>query len=197
MKITIISGSSRKQSQSIKVANFMKALLENKEVEASVLDLQELNLPPYDPDNTDVDGVDELKKTLEASDGFVLISPEWNGMMNHRIISFFHYIGLSMADKPVMLAGVSSSYHGGHYPVEQMRILGVKNKHFVVIPEHLVIKDVKNVMNSTILDDGNESDVYIKKRAYYALKTLIEYSKALKSVRVSGVVDYDTYPNGM
>lgn len=195
MKIVIIVGSSRAQSQSRKVSEFLQARLQGKDVEADIMDLHELDLPPYDPDN-EYKELDVLKDRLQNAEGYVLISPEWDGMVNHRIISLYHYIGQTMADKPVLAVGVSSTFHGGHYPVEQMRMMGPKNKHFVVIPEHLVVMNVKNVMNSHDLE-GDESDVFIKKRADYALATLVEYAKALKQVRSSGVIDYDTYPNGM
>lgn len=196
MKISIISGSSRAKSQSLKVAHFLQSRLVYREITTEVIDLHELNFPPYDPDNNPEDKINQLQDILRTSDGFVLISPEWDGMINHRIISFLHTVGKTMADKPVMAVGVSATYHGGHYPVEQMRMLGPKNNHYVISPEHLVIMNVKDVMNSTDME-GDERDVYIKKRADYALVTLIEYAKALRQVRDSGVRDYDTYPNGM
>lgn len=195
MNITIISGSSRDNSQSRKVSEFLAARLNEKDTTTEILDLYQKNLPPYDPDR-DVEGVEEMRSTLESSDGYVLVSPEWDGMVNHRIISFLHYVKKTMADKPVLVVGVSSSLRGGKYPVEQMRMMGSKNTHYVVIPEHLVVADVKNVMNSHDLE-GDDDDQYIKKRADYAVSVLVEYAKALKNVRDSGVVDYETYPNGM
>lgn len=196
MKISIICGSSRAESQSLKVSKFLEYLLKDQSVDCEIIDLYTLDLPHFDPDNQPKEKVEELRSKLDASDGFIFVSPEWDGMMNHRIVSFIHYIGFTLADKPVMLTGVSATYHGGHYPVEQMRMLGPKNKHYVVIPEHLIVMNANDVMNSHDLE-GDEKDQFIKKRAHYATKTLVEYAKALQHVRQSGVTDYDTYPNGM
>ncbi len=196
MKIVLISGSSQAESQTVKVTAFLANRLETKGVEVEIIDLHELNLPPFDPNKKPESVISTMKKSLDSADGFVLASPEWDGMVNHRIISFLHYVGMTMADKPVMAVGVSATYHGGHYPVEQMRMLGPKNKHYIVIPEHLVVMNVNDVMNTHDLE-GEENDVFIKKRADYALSTLVEYAKALQHVRSSGVTDYDTYPNGM
>ena len=196
MKITIVSGSSRQESQSLKVAHFLKARLELQSCDAGIVDLHALQLPDFDPNDDSPEQIEPVLKTIDESDGFVLISPEWNGMINHRIISFLHYVDKRMADKPVMVVGVSATYHGGHYPVEQIRILGPKNLRYVVIPEHLVIMNVQKVMNTHDLS-GEEHDVAIKKRADYALKTLCLYADALVNVRTSGVIDYSTYPNGM
>jgi hypothetical protein len=94
-----------------------------------------------------------------------------------------------------MLVGVSSG-RGGVYPISQMRLMGYKNNHYVISPESLIVQDVKNVMNNSN-EPENKGDEYIRDRAKYAIKILAEYAKSLKLVRDSGVIDFDTYPNGL
>lgn len=157
------------------------------------VDLYELNLPVYD-DSGEGDWLERwpaVSEGLAKSDGFVFVSPEWDGMFSVGLHNFLHYVSLELADKPVYLVGVSSG-RGGRYPLVQMRVMGYKNRHFVVIPEQLYIDHVKEA-----LVDGVWQDERNKKRLHYGLSTLIEYAKALTLVRQSGVLDYDKYKSGL
>ncbi len=196
MKITILSASARRGSQSRKVSEYLASRLGEMEADAKVFDFGELKLPSFDAENAPNEQVLEILQRLEASDGAILVSPEWDGMMSHELINFYHYLQQQLADKPVLLVGVSATPRGGQYPVEQMSMMGIKNRHFVIIPGRLVVESVNDVMNDQNLSD-DAPDIYIKKRADYTLKTLLEYARALQTVRQSGVRDYDKYPNGM
>ena len=116
-------------------------------------------------------------------------------MASVGLINLFHFLSHELAHKPVMLVGVSSG-RGGSYPIIQLRELGYKNRHFVIAPESLVVNDCKNVFNDDVFDES-APDLYLKKRADYALKILVQYAGALKTVRSSGVVDFASYESGM
>lgn len=197
MNIVVISASTRPNSQSLKIANYLnRRLLELNSV-GQVLDLSLIKLPIYDDsDSGDWSGlVNSIKQQLDAADGYIFVSPEWNGMASVGLLNMLHYIDQELAHKPVMLVGVSAT-RGGSYPLQQLRTMGYKNRHYVILPESLLVTDCKNVFN----DDNQESessDLYMKKRAEYALKVLITYAESLKQVRNSGIIDFDTYPNGM
>ncbi len=106
-----------------------------------------------------------------------------------------HYINHELANKPVMLVGVSAG-RGGSYPVMQMRDMGYKNNHYIISSENLVIQGVNGMFNDHEMSEESV-DYSMKKRADYALRVLAEYSKALTSVRASGVLDLDAFANGM
>jgi len=184
----------RKESQSLKISNWLSAHATTLGAESSVLDLHETTLPMFDP-AAPAENKDTILQMMNEADGFVFVSPEWNGMMSHGMANLMHYIGTEMANKPVMLVGVSAG-RNGHYPVLQMRTMGYKNNHFVITPEALVVQDCNGAFNDTDMSDDAD-DSYLKSRADYALKILIEYSKALQSVRDSDVVDLETFTNGM
>ena len=74
----------------------------------------------------------------------------------------------------------------------QMRIMGYKNKRFVIIPESLFFDKIKET-----LIDGKFTEEKYTERTNYALKVLVEYAKALKQVRESGVIDYVKFKNGL
>jgi len=195
MKIVIISGSTRPDSQSLKVAEYLRSQLENLAANTAIVDLNTQRLPLFDDSK---DGLWQevwtpIEEQLLAADGFIFVSPEWDGMFNVGLHNMFHYTTAKhvLAHKPTMLVGVSDGM-GGAYPLAQLRTVGSKNTHFVVSPESLRISKVKEVLvNGEIVIEG------VKQRAEYSLKVLLEYAKALKMVRDSGVIDLKNFGSGV
>ena len=199
MKITIVSGSHRKDAQSLKVANFVAHELRKKHgCEAEILSLSENPLPMWSEEKWQADSALQAlwkpySETLKSSDGFVVISPEWAGMAPAGLKNFFLYCdGGELAHKPAMLVGVSAS-RGGAYPIAELRSSSYKNCFLCYVPDHVIIRDVESVLNGPVEDN----DGYIRKRLDYSLKMLLEYTKALGNVRASGVIERETYPFGM
>ena len=193
MNITIISGSTREGSQSRRVCDYLSARLTSLNIENAVLDLNEKRLPLYD-DTDEGEWKDlwaEMSELLQKSDGFVFVSPEWDGMFSVGLHNMFHYLDTELADKPVLAVGVSAGV-GGRYPLQQMRTMGYKNKRHVIIPESLYYDHVKET-----LVDGKITNETISKRTDYALHVLVEYAKGLAHVRASGVIDYEKFPHGL
>jgi NAD(P)H-dependent FMN reductase len=193
MKIVVISGSTRAGSQSLKVAEYLAARLGALGVEATVMDLNEKRLPLYDDTGEGQwkEMWQGMSAELASSDGYVFVSPEWDGMFSVGIHNMLHYAEKEMSDKPVLAVGVSSG-RGGRYPLVQMRIMGYKNKNIVVIPENLYFDHIEeSLINGEFVDNRNAE------RADYALRVLTEYAKALVLVRASGVIDYKRFPNGL
>ncbi len=193
MKITIISGSTRNNSQSRRVSDYLSDCLTKYNIENTILDLNEKRLPLYDGTEEGVWKTlwDEISSLLNQSDGFVFVSPEWDGMFSVGLHNMFHYSDKELADKPVLTVGVSSG-QGGRYPLQQMRIMGYKNKSFVVISESIYYDHIKEN-----LVDGTLTNSRTTERTDYVLKVLVEYAKALGAVRKSGVIDYEKFPNGL
>lgn len=200
MKIVLVSGSSRAGSQSLKVAKWLQRQLENKKIETEIVDLQQANLPVQHEDIwEEIDTLPAavaLRETLESADGFVVLAPEWNGMVAPALRNMFVYVRHTMANKPAYLVSVSA-YRGGAYPIAEMRMNSAKNSFVNYIPEHLIVRGAEDVMNDDAPSAEGGDDAYIRARALYGLDILIEYAKALKQVRESGVLDYQTYKNGM
>lgn len=193
MNITIIQGSTRAHSQSRNVAEYLTKRLTAVGVENTIIDLYESKLPLFDASETGPWTTlwNDISAVLEQSDGFIFISPEWDGMFSVGLHNFLHYAEKELADKPVLTVGVSSG-RGGRYPLLQMRTMGYKNKSFVVIPESLFYDAIKES-----LVDGALTDSRAVARTDYVLNVLVEYAKALVAVRNSGVINYDAFPNGL
>jgi NAD(P)H-dependent FMN reductase len=203
MKIAIINGSHRENSQSAKVAAFIEDMLRDKGLcdETWRFDLTGNPLPLWD--ESIWSGDEEWKKLLNpiseqlaSSDGFVVISPEWHGMVPSGLKNFFLMWGRGeLAHKPALIVTVSSGI-GGTYPVAELRQSSYKNNRICYLPEHLIIRNVESVLNKDGENDP-ESDGYYRERTEYALKILKEYAIALKPVRESGVTFDERFKNGM
>lgn len=191
--ISVISTSVRDNSESRRLSDYLVDRLRALGLAYDLIDLNQTRLPLYD--DTEVGPWQTVWKDigprLARSTGFVFVSPEWDGMFSVGLHNLFHYVGKELADKPVLPVGVSDG-RGGRYPLQQMRSMGYKNKRFVIVPESLYFDHVADT-----LQDGIITNAYMKERTDYALSVLSQYAEALKQVRLSGVIDYKKFPNGL
>jgi NAD(P)H-dependent FMN reductase len=209
MKIVVVSGSSRPDNQSHKFSLWVETKLQALGADTYVVDLHTFHLPL--DTNLDVATLNDTPEALKAwtpvrskiveADGFVFVSPEWNGMAPPALLNFILYASADeqkpLAHKPIQIMAVSATKFGGDYPVAELRAFGMKNAHGLYIPEHVVIRQCKTVFNTPDPDPANESDVYLQKRAVFGLKVLLQYAEALKPMRASSKTDLLAYPSGM
>jgi hypothetical protein len=76
-----------------------------------------------------------------------------------------------------------------------LRISSYKNNRLVYIPEHVIIRNVEEMLHGDA--PQNDRDEATRSRIRYGVKVLGEYAKALSLVRESGVVDHKNFPFGM
>jgi NAD(P)H-dependent FMN reductase len=203
MKISVINGSHRENSQSLKVAQYIQTLLESGISEQSWLfSLRGNPLPLWDEGVWDGEPkwktlLTPIKEQLASSDAFVVVSPEWHGQVPAGLKNFFLLFGKNeLGHKPALIVSVSSG-DGGAYPVAELRMSSYKNSRICYIPEHVIIRHVEKVLNDNSQDNDARSDPYIRERLQWALKVLKQYGMALKQVRESGVAESDKFKNGM
>ncbi|GAA0415219.1 NAD(P)H-dependent oxidoreductase [Cocleimonas flava] len=203
MKISIISGSHRQNSQSIKVSKHIeKTLLESTlSDETYLLSLAGNPIPLWDESIWEGDEewkriLNPISDELENSDGFVIVTPEYHGQVPAALKNFFLMWKKQLAHKPALIVAVSS-VDGGSYPVAELRMSSYKNNRICYLPEHLIIRNVESVLNDDEEKNNSESDAYFRERIQWSLGILNEYSKALKTVRDSGVTETDKFTNGM
>ena len=201
MKIAIIMGSHRPEAQSLKVARFLENRLKELAVcdETYLLNLAEADLPFYDEGIKKKEGHwktnwEPIENELESSDGYIIVSPEWGGMVPAKLKNFFLLPGTTiMAHKPALIVGISEGF-GGSYPVSELRTSSYKNTHICYIPQHVIIRKVKLCLNDEPAD--NDFDRLIRPRVDYSLKLLGHYSKALISLRET-LFNFHEFPFGM
>lgn len=201
MKIGIIAGSQRPDSQSLKVVKYLETRVPALEsgVELYTLDLGTGTVPLWDPSFFSADPSPSkeawapVSKELASMDGIVVVTPEWHGMVPPALKNFLLLCTSELAHKPGMIVSVSAAM-GGSYPMVELRTTGYKNNRICWTPDHVIIRNVGGVMNG---GDPAPEEQDIVKRCDYSLKLLLEYAKALRGVRESGAVDLQTYPFGM
>ena len=203
MKISIISGSHRDDSQSLKVAKVIQAYLDDGIFEESWLfSLSGNPLPLWDQGVWDgnekwKDLLTPIKQQLASSDAFVVITPEWHGQVPAGVKNFFLLFGKNeLGHKPAMIVSVSSG-DGGAYPVAELRMSSYKNSRICYIPEHIILRKVEKVLNDNAADNDERSDNYYRQRIQWSLNILHQYALSLKEVRESGVTKTDKFNNGM
>jgi NAD(P)H-dependent FMN reductase len=203
MKISIISGSHRGQSQSIKVAKHIQAVLENGVCEETwLLDLAGNPFPLWDQgiwdgDTKWVELLTPIKAQLASSDAFVVISPEWHGQVPAGLKNFFLLFGKNeLGHKPAAIVSVSS-VDGGAYPVAELRMSSYKNNRICYIPEQIIVRHVEKVLNKNPDDNDPKADSYFRERIAWTMSILKQYALALKQVRESGATENDKFGNGM
>jgi NAD(P)H-dependent FMN reductase len=205
MKIGIICGSHRPQSQSGKIARYIeKALLAQGLCDSTWLyDLGGNPLPLWD--EIIWEGNEQwqkilapLSKELLSCDGFVVVSPEWHGMAPAGLKNFFLMwtAGGELAHKPALIVTVSTA-DGGSYPVAELRMSSYKNSRICYLPEHLIIRYADTVFNDDPAQNKPDAQEYFEDRLAYCLAMLKEYALAFQQIRASGKASLENYPSGM
>ena len=203
MKIAVISGSHRDQSQTLKVARVIQHMLDDGICEETTLiDLGNNPLPLWDSGVWDGHEkwpplLDPVREQLVSSDGFVVCTPEWHGQVPAGLKNFFLLFGKQeLGHKPAMIVAVSSA-DGGAYPVAELRMSSYKNSRLCYIPEQVIVRNVEQVLNEDPAANNESADSYFRERLQWALNILKEYALALRQVRASGATETEKFGNGM
>jgi len=203
MKISIICGSHRENSQSYKVAKVIQKTLESGICDETWLfNLAGNPLPLWDQGVWDgeqkwQDVLTPIKQQLASSDAFVIISPEWHGQVPAGLKNFFLLFSKNeLGHKPAQIVTVSSA-DGGSYPVAELRMSSYKNNRICYIPDHIILRNVEKILNDNPEDNNESADTYFRERIEWSLNILKEYAVGLKHVRDSGVTATEKFNNGM
>ncbi|WP_299798483.1 NAD(P)H-dependent oxidoreductase [uncultured Shewanella sp.] len=196
MKLLIVSGSQRAQSQSAKVAKYL-AVAATGYSEVSHIELCRFDLPLWDgePQTKAAEGNPwtMISHKVRRADALILITPEWGGMASPLLKNFLLMCdNQDTAHKPALLVSVVSGISGA-YPIAELRMNALKNNKLVALPDHLIIRNVTQVLNTPpgvnnntpeceqSIEYGREID--LRDRIDYSLHMLHQYSGALKGIR--------------
>ncbi len=199
MKLAIVSGSHRKNSESHRVSLYLQSVLQKMGSEASVIDLGGNPLPLWSPElftDANFKAVwGPMAETLQAADGLIVVSPEWGGMVPAGLKNFFLFCSnRELAHKPGLIVSVSAGI-GGTYPVAELRDSSYKNNRLCYIPDHVIVRNVNDVLKGDA--PASDLDASLRKRIDYSLKTFCKYAEALTVVRAANLLDLENYPYGM
>ncbi|MCB1905163.1 MAG: NAD(P)H-dependent oxidoreductase, partial [Gammaproteobacteria bacterium] len=105
---------------------------------------------------------------LRASDGFVIVSPEWHGQVPSGLKNFFLLCSVrELGHKPALIVTVSS-IDGGAYPVAELRMSSYKNNRICYIPEQIIVRKVEQVLNDDVQQNDPRNDEYYRQRISWA-----------------------------
>ena len=152
MNLLIISASQRINSQSDKVAQYLAETTTGFNT-INHIELCRKKLPLWDGEksskeqpSSDWSGINEQLKTADA---LILITPEWDGTASPLLKNFLMMCeGQVTSHKPALLISVSSGINGA-YPIAELRMSAFKNNKLVAIPDHIIIRNVEEVLNNT------------------------------------------------
>lgn len=204
MKLTVVSGSHREKSQSEKVSNVILQIVNSNQLfdDTELLSLAGNPLPLWDQGVWDGEEkwktlLTPLRQQLQESDAFVIVSPEWHGQVPAGLKNFFLLCSKKeLGHKPALIVTVSNG-RGGSYPVAELRMSSYKNNRICYLPEHVIVRDVENILNEKAEDNDQRSDSFYRDRLKWALGILKEYAAAFQQIRASGVTDSDKFKTGM
>ena len=199
MKISIISSSHRINSESKKIAEFLKnnLLNLNNDLDIFSLDLAKSSLPLWSPEKKNGKGIwgeawNSISKNFESSDGFILVVPEYGGMATPAAKNLFLLCGNGeFAHKPGLIVSVSSG-NGGAYPISELRMSSYKNTHIMWIPENIIIRNVEEFNPGA---HGDNIPEWLDNRIDYVLKLLLAYASNMKPLRK--IINRKDFGNGM
>ena len=199
MKISIISASHRKESESERIANLIGSKIKSNQPSINLfnLDLSLSNLPLWSPDKKDGSGIwgeqwKNISKELKQSDGFVFVVPEYGGMATPNSKNIFLLCDDGeLAHKPGLIVSVSSG-NGGAYPIADLRSFSYKNTHIMWIPENVIIRNVQEYNPG---NHGNSIPEWLDNRIDYTLEILLAYSLNMRPLRE--LINRKEFGNGM
>lgn len=202
MQILIIVGSHRRNSQSTRVGAYVARDLARIDptVTVDTIDLGGNPLPLWDESvwqgGSDLAALwKPYRDRMRKADGFVIISPEWAGMVPAALKNLLLFAGpKEVGHKPALIVAVSAS-RGGSYPVNELRTSGYKNSRLLYIPEHVLVHDVADVLVGDT--PAGDRDAWLRRRIEFADRILLEYAKALAPIRASGLTEHADFPYGM
>jgi len=156
--VTIIAGTNRPGSSTLKLAKYYQKKLADKGISAGLLSLTEL------PDNIIVSDLygkrspefEQIQQRITATQKFIFIIPEYNGSFPGVLKTFIDACSFpdSFYDKKAALVGLSSGKYGNIRGVEHFTgICNYINLH--VMPLKIHITSVHNELN-------NDEDLFNK-----------------------------------
>jgi azobenzene reductase len=164
VSVVAVCGSLREASYTRTALNYALDAASDAGATTTLLDLDTLDVPMYDPDADD-QGVDELLATVEHADAVLLGSPVYHGTLSGALKNFHDHCGWDEYEDTVV--GLVATAGGGSYAttLDHMRAT-VRGVHGHVVPEQVGIRNAgrKFTPDPQALDDRAITDPDIESR---------------------------------
>lgn len=184
-KISVITGSNRPGRFNIQPATWLYELAKKRtDITVELLDLEKIKLPFYDEaappkmNEYTKEHTKEWSKAISESDGFVLVTPEYNHSYSAVLKNALDFVYYEWNYKPVSFISYGSEA-GGSRAVEHLRTVAAELKLFD-LREQVMLANYWNNMNKQGEYQFTESDV---KSATEMLDTLTFWAGEMKKSR--------------
>jgi len=191
-RILVFAGSARKDALSKRVARAAHAAVLEAGGDATLIDLADYHAPLYNGDQEAAGGVPpeitRLLAQIEAHDGMLIASPEYNGSMTPLVVNTLDWVsrvfsppapkeGLAiLAGMPVAIVGSSPGALGGLRALFHLRDL-LGNLGMLVLPKQLAVgKSHEAVTAEGVLVDERQ-----KKAMLGVARALVQTAAKLKN----------------
>lgn len=153
MNISIISSSIREGRKSHRVALYFKRYLEEKGIAAAeILDLGKFSFPLFEErlsfQKTKSAPAQEFAGKISASDGVIIISPEYNGGYPASLKNVIDLLYREWYHKPVAISTVSDGSFGGAQVIVSLQFILWKMK-ALVVPAMFPVPEVSKTFDET------------------------------------------------
>ena len=191
--ISIVSGSPRKNSNTLRLANALKnALTESTENETiNIIDFNGFDIPSMNVGGLNAENLSVWQKqlfdSLSQSHLIIILSPEYNWFPSAEVIQMIHSFGTpkyaAMWNEKVFAVGGVSSGRGGRIPAVQLsysinKILNVFNFDSIVSAKMLESQFTPEALNENgELLNNEEYNKGLKAFVSYTLKTASRWQK--------------------
>jgi NAD(P)H-dependent FMN reductase len=194
LNLVIITGSHRPKGESGRIGRVIEQQIKAEGHKTYLLDLSQspgTDLPFWDEGMW---GVEDLKDKwaklwtpiadqLKAADGFIVVSPEYHGMVSSRLKNLMLLTSRNeVGHKPGLIVTVSGSL-GGSYPVAELRAHTTKNNRLVWVPDHVIIRGAPKYFKDDVAPEDQKIQADLQGRLTLGLEQLYAYAEAMKPLR--------------
>jgi chromate reductase len=177
VRVVAIAGSMRAESYNRRLLKAALQVLVRPGVEVDVVELRALNLPLYDGDLEEAEGLPEgakeLKRRLKAADGLLIASPEYNGSIPGTFKNALDWASRGSDDdafegKLAALMAASPGRMGGLRMVPHLRhVLTVLGVH--LLPGQINVSQAHEAFNP----DGSLSNNFFESQLIALMDTFV------------------------
>ena len=179
MKITILYGAIRNNRMSIRAAKAVEtALKATGRAEVTFVDIKTYELPVMEDRLKDMsnppDRIVELGKILEASDGIVFVSPEYNNSYSGAMKNCVDYFTKEWFHKPIGVVTASSGIQGGINASNLLQLLILAILGYAM-PTKLLVAEVEKNLD----ENGVPQNEQLAKRINGFAKDFLWFTEAI------------------
>jgi NAD(P)H-dependent FMN reductase len=181
--IVIISGTNRPGSNTRKVAARVETSYKSLGVKHSLLDLAEMPPEIFSPSSyaTKPASFARFTDAVLASDGLVVVTPEYNGSVPGVLKYFIDMLPFpeSFEKRPVCFVGVAAGIWGALRPVEQLQAIFAYRSGFIY-PDRVFLPGIFNMIDGS----GRFSHAEMEKRLEEQASGFVDFVGRLRGKKL-------------